>query len=110
MISYIGNYADTTGSPYHYKIPDQIRNNNGVIQDINDSSTSFKYQSSLIKKQVNSATVVENRDPVVTDAHRAWKNVKIAVPLKYINNFYRALELPLINTQLHAELNWTKTK
>ena len=43
VINYSGNYVDTTGSLYHYKRPDQTRNNNGFIQHINDDSTSFKY-------------------------------------------------------------------
>ena len=37
-----------------------------------------------------------------------WKNVKIAVPLKYISNFLKSLELPLINTKLYIKLNWIK--
>ena len=36
------------------------------------------------------------------------KNIKITVPLKYISNFFRNSELPLINTKLYMELNWTK--
>ena len=36
------------------------------------------------------------------------KNIKIAVPLKYVSNFFRNLELPLINTKLFMELSWTK--
>ena len=30
------------------------------------------------------------------------------VPLKYISNFFRNFGLPLINTKLFMELNWTK--
>ena len=37
-----------------------------------------------------------------------WSNAKIAVSLKYIRSFFRSLELPLINTKLYIELNWTK--
>ena len=40
--------------------------------------------------------------------HGIWKNIKIVVPLKYISNLFRNLELPLINTKLYMELNWTK--
>ena len=36
------------------------------------------------------------------------KMLKIVVPLKYISNFFRSLESPLINTKLYIELNWTK--
>ena len=57
---------------------------------------------------MNSVKVGQNRDPVVANAHYAWRNVKNAVPLKYIRNFFRALELILINTKLYMELNWTK--
>ena len=30
------------------------------------------------------------------------------MPLKYISNFFRSLEILLINTKLYIELNWTK--
>ena len=37
-----------------------------------------------------------------------FKNVKIAVPLKYLSNFSKSLEMPLINYKINLELNWTK--
>ena len=37
-----------------------------------------------------------------------FKNVKIAVPLKYLSNFWRSLEMPLINCKIYFELNWSK--
>ena len=37
-----------------------------------------------------------------------FKNVKIAVSLKYLSNFWRCLELQLINYKIHFELNWSK--
>ena len=76
-----------------------------------DNSSSFKYHSKLIQKQLttaNSVPVNRNIDPNFTNAHKVWKNIKIVVPLKYISNFFRNLELPLINTKLYKELNWTK--
>ena len=39
---------------------------------------------------------------------RVFKGVKIAVPLKYLSNFWRSLEMPLINCKIHLELNWSK--
>ena len=36
------------------------------------------------------------------------KNPKTAAPLKYLSNFWRSLEAPLINCNIHVELNWTK--
>ena len=34
------------------------------------------------------------------------KNVKIAVPLKYLSNFWRSLEMPLINCKVELSLKW----
>ena len=35
-------------------------------------------------------------------------NVKLVVPLKYISNFFRSLELPLVNCKIDLELKWHK--
>ena len=32
----------------------------------------------------------------------------IVVPLKYLSNFFRSVEMPLINCKIYLELNWTK--
>ena len=88
------------------------RNANGALADLTaDNSFSFKYQSGLIQKQLttpNSEGVLRNTDPNFAHAHRLWKNIRIGVPLKYISNFFRNLEIPLINTKLYTQLNWTK--
>ena len=34
--------------------------------------------------------------------------MKIAVPLKHLSNFWRSLKMPLINSKIPLELNWTK--
>ena len=34
------------------------------------------------------------------------QKVKIAVPLKYLSNFWRSLEIPLINCKVELSLNW----
>ena len=34
------------------------------------------------------------------------KNTKIVVPLKYLSNIFRSLEMPLIDCKNHLELNW----
>ena len=60
-----------------------------------DNSTSFKYKSSLLGK----ATDADGND-------RSLKNTKIVVPVKYLSNFFRSLEMPLINFKIHLELNW----
>ena len=68
----------------------------GNPADVTTGNSLFsKYKSSLFK--------------TLTDADNGvFKNVKIAVPLKYLNNFWKSLEIPLINCKIHLELNWTK--
>ena len=34
------------------------------------------------------------------------KNTKIVVPLKYLSNFWRSLEMPFISCKIRLELNW----
>ena len=41
-------------------------------------------------------------------ANRNLKNATIAVPLKYLSNFWRSVETPLINCKVELKLKWTK--
>ena len=110
MPGYSDNYADTTGSLYQYKRPEP-RDNNGNVDNLGTALSSFKYQSGLVQKQLttpNSQNVPANTNTNFANVHRIWKNVKTVVPLKYISNFFRNLELPLINTKLYMKLNWRK--
>ena len=64
--------------------------NNGNPANVTKlDSSSFKYKSSFIKE---STTITNNR---------VFKDVKIAVPVKYLSNFWRFLEMPLINCEIH---------
>ena len=115
MLEYSDNYTNTsilyyTSITIPIKRPEP-RDANGNVVDLATTLSSFKYQSRLVQKQLttpNSENVLANTDPNFATAHRIWKNIKIVVPLKYISNFLRNLELPLINTKLYMELNWTK--
>ena len=58
----------------------------------NDNNTSsFKYKASIIDK---------------TESNGRKNGVKIAVPLKYLSNFWRLLEMPLINCKVELSLKW----
>ena len=69
-----------------------VRDPNNVALD---NSTSFKCKASLLGK----ATDADGND-------RSLKNTKILASLKYLSNFFRSLEIPLINCKIHLELNW----
>ena len=88
LIEYNDNYSDTSGSFGDFK-RDEIDNNADGTNDNN--APSFKYKASIIGDTENNGT----------------KNgAKIAVPLKYSSNFWRSLEMPLINYKVKLSLNW----
>ena len=62
----------------------------------NNSSSSFEYKSNLIG----------NTD--ADGANREKEGVKIVVPLKYLSNFWRSLEMPLINCKIEVSLTWNQ--
>ena len=43
-----------------------------------------------------------------TPAAGNTKDVEIIVPLKYLSNFWRTLEMPLINCEVNFILTWSK--
>ena len=89
LIEYSGNYSDTSGSLWQFK-RDEIEVNVNLTVDnnnIRNNSSSYKYKSSLIT----------NRN-----------GVKIAVPLKYLSNFWRSLEISLIICKLELSLAWNE--
>ena len=88
LIEYGGNYSDTSGSLWGFK-RDEIDNNAEVTND--NSAPSFKYKASLIGN---------------TETDGTKEGVKIAVPLKYLSNFWRLLEMPLINCKVELSLKW----
>ena len=96
LIEYSDNYSDTSGSLWQFKRDEQNINNGNIPVDVNSTnSISSKYKSSFF-------------ETLEDDDNGIFKNVKIAVPLKYLSNFWRSLEMPLINCKIHLELNFTK--
>ena len=95
LIEYSENYSDTSESLWQFKRHKQNMNNGNPANVTTDDSSSFKYKSSFFK-------------PLTAADNGVFKDVKIAVPLKYLSNFWRSLEMPLINCKIHLELNWTK--
>ena len=87
LIEYSDNYADSSGSLYQFKRDESPMNDaENSLNIALDNSTSSKYKASLLRK----ATDADGND-------RSLKNIKIVVPLKYLSNCFRSLEMPLIN-------------
>ena len=88
LIEYSDNYSDTSGTLWQFK-RDEINNNAPVTN--NNNAPSFKYKKSIIGD---------------TENNGRKNGVKIAVPLKYLSNFWRSLEMPLINCKVELSLKW----
>ena len=89
---YLDNYEDSSATLYQYK-PDEPPDNN--VDLTANNSESFKYKVNLLG------------NPVVTN-RIVKRNLKIVVPLKYSSNFFRSLEMPLINCKIKLKLTWKK--
>ena len=86
LIGYSNNYAKTSGSLWqHYR--DEPNNNLA-------NSESFKFKVKITGKTPNNGNE---------------KHVEIIVPLKYLSNFWRTLEVPLINYEVNLILTWSST-
>ena len=81
------NYKKTTGSLWNYyrdKPSDPVSSN----------SESFKYKTSIVGK------APEDNDSLT--------NAKVVIPLKHFSNFWRGLNIPLINCEVELILTWSK--
>ena len=96
LIEYSDNYADSSRSLDQFKRNEFPMKNAGNPNNVAlNNSKSFKYKASLLGK----ADGDDGND-------RLLKNTKIVVPLKYLPNFFRSQEMPLISCKIHLELNW----
>ena len=89
LIEYSDNYSKTSGSLWQY-YRDEPALNNGVIAIFPGNRASFEF-----KQKITGETGDDGR-----------KDVKIMVLLKYLSNFWRTLEMPLINCETNLILNW----
>ena len=98
LIEYSDNYQDLSATLYQYKRDEQPEDD-PVPALTADNSSSFKYKIKLLG---NVTEVVGNAAGV------RRLNVKIVVPLKYLSNFFRSLEMLLINCKIKLNLTWKK--
>ena len=95
LIEYSDNYAKTTRSLWQYCRDITARNNNNeiIVFDVNNPTDSFKFKAKITGQTGNNGT----------------KDVEIMVSLKYLSNFWRTLEMPLINCEVNLILTWSST-
>ena len=98
LIEYSDNYQDSSATLYQHK-RDEPPEADAVADLTGNNSNSLKYKIKLL----GNVTEVAG-DP----AGVRRLNVKVVVPLKYLSNFFRSLEMPLINCKIELNLTWKK--
>ena len=95
LLEYSKNYRKTAGSFWNYYRDEPSSGiggeNNNVNYSIKDSE-SFDYKTSITGKLEGINT----------------KDAEIVVPLKHLSNFWRILDMPLINCEINLILTWSE--
>ena len=95
LIEYSDVYLKTSGNVWqYYRDEPALDNKNNIIDFPANSNNIISFK---LKQQITGQT--ENR---------GTKNVKIIVPLKYLSNFRRTIEMPLINCEVNLHLKWSE--
>ena len=95
LLEYSKNYRKTTGCLWNYYRDEPNSSVNNDITYSIRSSKSFDCKAKFIEDDVTHNNLTKN-------------DVKIVVPLKYWSNFWRNLNIPLINCEVELILNWFK--
>ena len=93
LLDYSKNYSKTTKRFWNYYRDEP---NSGAKNNINYSikdSKSFDYKASITGK---------------LEGNNTEKEVEVVVPLKHLSNFWRALNMPLINCEINLILTWSE--
>ena len=100
LIEYSDNFQDSSATLYQYK-RDEPPEADAVADLTANNSDSLKYKIKLLG----------NITEVAGDAAGVRRlNVKVVVSLKYLSNFFRSLEIPLINCKIELNLTWKKER
>ena len=113
LIEYSKNYRKTTGSLWNY-YRDELTDDTNDINFLNKNvinSESFKYKTCVgstynVDAIITNAEGNEIHNPAYDANKSGKKEVEIAVPLKYLSNFWRTLDMPLINCEVSLILTW----
>ena len=91
LIEYCDSHSKTSGCLCQYYRDEQALNGDGTLANFPGNSVSFKFKQTIT-------------DSTGDDGIKA---VQIIVPLKYLDNFCRTLEMPLINFKYNLILAWS---
>ena len=99
LLEYSENYSmisESLRNLYRDEINDDINENNRFRNRLNNNKTirseSFEYMIKLIWRTTDNDNII---------------NAEATVPWKYLRDFWRSLDLPLINCDIEFELKWS---
>ena len=94
LIEYSDNYSKTSASLWQYckEILAVDDTGNIVNFDGTNETDSLKFKTKTTGQTGNNGRI---------------DNIEITVPLKYLSNFWRILEMPLINCEVELILIWS---
>ena len=97
LLEYSKSYRKRTGSLWNY-----YRNESS--DPLSSNSESFKYKTSITGNTYNVGA-----GEAGYDANKVGKNeTEVVIPLKYLSNFCRSLNIPLINCEVELILTCSK--
>ena len=107
LLEHSKNYRKTTGSLWNY-YTDEPTNS------LSSDAKSFKYKNNITGNtyNVDLTTIDDGGNPILNpkyDANKVGKNeTEVVIPLKHLSNFWRSLNIPLINSEVELILTWSK--
>ena len=105
LLEYSKNYRKTIRSLYNYYRDELTNDNNSNFANRNVvNSNTFKYKSKIIGNTYNVDAGADGYDANKNGS----QTIELTIPLKYLGNFWRALNIPLISCEVSLELNGIK--
>ena len=116
LLEYSKNYRKTIGSLYNYYRDELTNDGNDNFASRNVvNSEAFKYKNKITGNTYNVNSTILNpagnariNNPNYVANNSGKKSIELAIPLKYLGNFWRALNILLISCEVSLELKWNK--
>ena len=115
LLKHSKNYSKASASLWNYyrgELTDDTNDNNGPNKNVINSK-SFKYKTSItgitynVPRRIADADGNPVNNPNYDRNKRGTREVKIAVPLKHLGNFWNSLNILLINFVVYLALSWS---
>ena len=106
LLEYSKNYRKTIELLYNYyrdELSDDADDNNFDNIKVVNSNT-FKHKNKITGNTYNVDAGVDGYDV----NKNGKQEIELAIPLKYLGNFWRALNIPLVSCEVSLELEWNK--